>query len=70
MTSKWEDLPLVEGSAELDATDKGADWLKGTWDLPMPGTPEYEVLKKVNEGKPLRPSWPELVDGQNWKPNG
>lgn len=41
---------------DLDATPAGQDWLKGTWDLPMPGTPEYDGLVRFNGGEPLRPS--------------
>ena len=54
--------------ADLDAVAKGADWSKAKWDLPAPGTPEYEHWKALHGDALLRPAWPELADGEDAKP--
>ena len=62
-----DSIPTIK-NLDLDANPKGYDWIKGKWDLPMPGTPEYETIKKAAGDMPLRPSWLELADGEDYQP--
>lgn len=41
---RMSELPTID----LDAEDINADWTKRTWDLPQPGTPEFENWMREN----------------------
>jgi hypothetical protein len=69
MVNKRLRIKKTRQTLNLDATDRGADWIKGTWDGPPAGSKEMEKLQAASGGKPLRPSWPELKDGEDYVPN-
>lgn len=49
---------------EVDA-GAGADWLKGVYDGPPLGSPAHKAIKRSLRGRPFRPFWRRLKDGQS-----
>lgn len=46
---------------DADAEPQARDWPKRSWDLPPPGSP---VLEGMRQDGPIRPAFPDAVDGK------